>query len=280
MRAARSRLALARAVARRRVLAGAAPACGGSSVSDAVPKSTPDITPPNDTSAEKAAVQTTSTSTTTTSKTDTSTGESATGESESGKRSAPKNPRAAALRRRRRRKSSHALRRRLRRRKETRKIGRRIQPLRRRERPRPAVAADRSPRRSAASLRAWRSAWRCRSGARSGTGRSTAPAEPIGVCVRLRAGARALLLLAARAPRGVVAEAERQRGRPRRHGERDHVALFDGDRRFQRELRRFAEVRLQLHRRAGGDQLVGEVRLLLRAQDRDARLRRRRPRWR
>ena len=45
-------------------------ACGGgSSVSDAVPKSTPDITPPNDTSAEKAAAQTTSTSTTSTSKT-------------------------------------------------------------------------------------------------------------------------------------------------------------------------------------------------------------------
>jgi hypothetical protein len=40
--------------------------CGGSSVSDAVPKSTPDITPPTDTSIEKAAVQTTSTSTTAT----------------------------------------------------------------------------------------------------------------------------------------------------------------------------------------------------------------------
>jgi hypothetical protein len=44
-------------------------ACGGgSSVSDTVPKSTPDITPPTDTSAEKAAVQTTSTSTTSTAK--------------------------------------------------------------------------------------------------------------------------------------------------------------------------------------------------------------------
>jgi hypothetical protein len=44
-------------------------ACGGgSSVSDTVPKSTPDITPPTDTSAEKAAVQTTSTSSTSTTK--------------------------------------------------------------------------------------------------------------------------------------------------------------------------------------------------------------------
>jgi hypothetical protein len=42
-------------------------ACGGgSSVSDVVPKSTPDITPPSDTSAEKASVQSTSTSTTST----------------------------------------------------------------------------------------------------------------------------------------------------------------------------------------------------------------------
>ena len=42
-------------------------ACGGGgNVSDAVPKSTPEITPPTDTSAEKAAVQTTSTSTTST----------------------------------------------------------------------------------------------------------------------------------------------------------------------------------------------------------------------
>jgi hypothetical protein len=39
-------------------------ACGGSSVSDAVPKSTPYITPPTNTSAEVAAAQTTSTSTT------------------------------------------------------------------------------------------------------------------------------------------------------------------------------------------------------------------------
>ena len=30
-------------------------ACGGTSVSDATPKSTPEITPPNDTSAEKEA---------------------------------------------------------------------------------------------------------------------------------------------------------------------------------------------------------------------------------
>src|SRR5271165_247431 len=39
-------------------------ACGGASASsDAVPKSTPDIIPPTDTSAEKASAQTTSTST-------------------------------------------------------------------------------------------------------------------------------------------------------------------------------------------------------------------------
>jgi hypothetical protein len=59
-------------------------ACGGSSVSDAVPKSTPDITPPANTSAEKAAVQTTSTTTTATKSTPTTgtTGESAPAESE------------------------------------------------------------------------------------------------------------------------------------------------------------------------------------------------------
>ena len=57
-------------------------ACGGgSSASDAVPKSTPEITPPNDTSAEKAAAQTTSTSTTSTSKTTTTKGESSANES-------------------------------------------------------------------------------------------------------------------------------------------------------------------------------------------------------
>jgi hypothetical protein len=54
--------------------------CGGSKVSDPLPKSTPDITPPNDTSIEKAAGQTTSTSTTATKSTST-TGE---GSSESG----------------------------------------------------------------------------------------------------------------------------------------------------------------------------------------------------
>jgi hypothetical protein len=44
-------------------------ACGGgSNASDAVPKSTPEIIPPTDTSAEKAAVQTTSTATTSTAK--------------------------------------------------------------------------------------------------------------------------------------------------------------------------------------------------------------------
>jgi hypothetical protein len=56
-------------------------ACGGSSVSDAVPKSTPDITPPTNTSAEKAAIQTTST-TTTPSKTSTA-GTGTTGETPS-----------------------------------------------------------------------------------------------------------------------------------------------------------------------------------------------------
>jgi hypothetical protein len=60
--------------------AGTLGACGGgSSPSDAVPKSTPDITAPNDTSAEQAAAQTTSTSTTT--KTKTSTSESQANES-------------------------------------------------------------------------------------------------------------------------------------------------------------------------------------------------------
>ena len=81
----RARIALAVCTA---LLSGLAlGACGSSHVSDAVPKSTPDILPPNDTSAEKAAVQTTSTSTTTT-KTKTSTGESETespeGETSSG----------------------------------------------------------------------------------------------------------------------------------------------------------------------------------------------------
>jgi hypothetical protein len=44
-------------------------ACGGGgNASDAIPKSTPEIIPPTDTSAEKASVQTTSTSTTSTAK--------------------------------------------------------------------------------------------------------------------------------------------------------------------------------------------------------------------
>ena len=77
----RARIALAVCTA---LLSGVAlGACGSSSVSDAVPKSTPDILPPNDTSAEKAAVQTTSTSTTKT-KTKTSTGESSETESSEG----------------------------------------------------------------------------------------------------------------------------------------------------------------------------------------------------
>ncbi len=64
--------------ARRRALLAALAlrACGGSSVSDAVPKSTPVITPPTDTSAEAAAAQTTSTSTTATKTTTSTTGES------------------------------------------------------------------------------------------------------------------------------------------------------------------------------------------------------------
>src|SRR6185437_7165644 len=58
-------------------------ACGGSSVSDQVPKSTPDIVPPNDTSAEKAASATTSTTATKTTKTST-TGESSESEASEG----------------------------------------------------------------------------------------------------------------------------------------------------------------------------------------------------
>ena len=62
-------------------------ACGGgSSVSDVTPKSTPDITPPTDTTAEKAAVQTTSTSTTSTTSTSTP-GEGSSSESSSGETS-------------------------------------------------------------------------------------------------------------------------------------------------------------------------------------------------
>ena len=78
----RARIALAVCTA---LLSGfALGACGSSSVSDAVPKSTPDIVPPNDTSAEKAAIQTTSTSTT---KTKTSTSESSETESPEGETS-------------------------------------------------------------------------------------------------------------------------------------------------------------------------------------------------
>jgi hypothetical protein len=85
------RAALPALLAGMALLSGAAlAACGGTSVSDAVPKSTPDITPPTDTSAEKAAVQTTSTSTTST-KTTSTTGEG-TSTSEGGTGEAAKEP--------------------------------------------------------------------------------------------------------------------------------------------------------------------------------------------
>ncbi len=61
-------------------------ACGGSSVSEQVPKSTPNIIPPNNTSAEKAAISTTSTSTTATNTTSTSS-ESSSGSESSGSES-------------------------------------------------------------------------------------------------------------------------------------------------------------------------------------------------
>jgi hypothetical protein len=63
--------------------------CGGASVSDPVPKSTPEIIPPNDTSIEKASAQTTSTSTTAT-KTTTTTGGEGTGEGAAGSEAAKK----------------------------------------------------------------------------------------------------------------------------------------------------------------------------------------------
>lgn len=59
-------------------------ACGGGSVSESVPKSTPNIVPPHDTSAEKAALSTTSTSTTSTKSTST-TGEPSSSGGESSK---------------------------------------------------------------------------------------------------------------------------------------------------------------------------------------------------
>ena len=81
-------------------------ACGGGSDSaEAVPKSTPDIIPPTNTSAEKASAQTTSTSTTSKGATGTgstgSTGEEASGSESSGEPSSAKaqaNRRAAARR--------------------------------------------------------------------------------------------------------------------------------------------------------------------------------------
>jgi hypothetical protein len=58
--------------------------CGGSSVSDATPKSTPEIVPPNDTAAEKEATETTSTSTTATTSGTSTTGEESTSGSTGG----------------------------------------------------------------------------------------------------------------------------------------------------------------------------------------------------
>ncbi len=64
-------------------------ACGGGSVSEAVPKSTPHIVPPNNTSAEKAALSTTATSTTATTTTGTTStsSESSSGSESSGSES-------------------------------------------------------------------------------------------------------------------------------------------------------------------------------------------------
>ena len=76
------RAALATSVAL--VLGASIGGCGGASgTSDAIPKSSPDITPPTDTSAEKAAAQTTSTSTTSTTSKGTS-GAGSSSESSSG----------------------------------------------------------------------------------------------------------------------------------------------------------------------------------------------------
>jgi len=63
-------------------------ACGGgSSTSDVVPKSTPDIIPPTNTSAEKASAQTTSTSTTSKGATGTGSSSGSTGEEAAGSES-------------------------------------------------------------------------------------------------------------------------------------------------------------------------------------------------
>jgi len=71
-------------------------ACGASTVSVSTPKSTPELIPPSDTSAEAAAIQTTATSTTatststnTTSTPESSSGSSSSGESSSGGSSEP-----------------------------------------------------------------------------------------------------------------------------------------------------------------------------------------------
>ena len=146
-----------------------------------------------------------------------------------------------------------------------RRSGGRSEPHRRRQRTLAATRARPSGAQRAASwrrrgARAWRSASRCRSGARSGTGSSTGRRCRSAVCVVCALVLVHWLLRAAGAPGGVVAEAERERRRPRGHGQRDDVALLDRDRRFERELGGLAEVRFELDERALRDQLVGEVR--------------------
>ena len=241
-------------------------ACGGSSVSDAVPKSTPEITPPTDTSAEKAAAQTTSTSTTSTKTTEHAPAK-APRASSSGEAANERKPSEAVLGQRERLRATAgasggaaAA--------DKEKPASERKRLAKQRRTRPAAAERRTggasaARRGAASpaLRASRSASRCRSGARSGTGSSTGP--------RCRSCVWVVCVLVlvhpalgpAGPPGGVVAEAERERRRPRGHRQRDDVALLDRDRGFERELGGLAEVGLQFDERALRDELVGEVRL-------------------
>ena len=74
--------------------------------------------------------------------------------------------------------------------------------------------------------------------------------SPMSVCALWRLRVVAGVAVAAGAPDVVLAEAERERRRPGRHGERDEVALLDGERRRQRELHRLAEVRRERLQRA------------------------------